>query len=64
MQVRKNVLTAFNAAEKTKLAHYHDMFEGVYDELPEKLKRQRNDLDKHLKEYKVSATHNHIDWYR
>lgn len=28
--VRKRVLTAFNQAEKEKLSHYHDLFEGVY----------------------------------
>ncbi|CAD6188301.1 unnamed protein product [Caenorhabditis auriculariae] len=49
---RKNVLTAFEKAEKTKLAHYHDMFEGVYENLPEKLRRQRAELDQHIEEYK------------
>ena len=63
--VRKRVLTAFNQAEKEKLSHYHDLFEGVYKyvffyilifkltsrELPEKLRRQRQELDEHLEEY-------------
>ncbi|PAV76395.1 hypothetical protein WR25_07410 [Diploscapter pachys] len=50
-EARKRILTAFNDAEKTKLAHFHDMFEGVYKEVPEKLLRQRAELDEHLKEY-------------
>ncbi|CAI4232056.1 unnamed protein product [Auanema sp. JU1783] len=49
---RKRILSAFNDAEKTKLAHYHDMFEAVYQDIPEKLKRQRSELDQHLEEYK------------
>ncbi|CAJ0580997.1 unnamed protein product, partial [Mesorhabditis spiculigera] len=50
-EVRTKVLKAFGDAEKTKLAHYHELFEGVYDELPIILKKQRAELDEHLAEY-------------
>lgn len=30
IQVRKNVLSSLTSSEKEKLAHYHEMFEGVY----------------------------------
>ncbi|KAL6725177.1 2-oxoisovalerate dehydrogenase subunit alpha [Ancylostoma duodenale] len=49
---RKRVLKAFSDAEKQKLAHYHDMFEDVYKEMTPKLKRQREEFDAHLEEYK------------
>lgn len=51
-EVKKRVLTEFAAAEKRKKAHYHDLFEDVYDELPLRLRRQRDELDAHVAEYK------------
>ncbi|CAI2349520.1 unnamed protein product [Caenorhabditis sp. 36 PRJEB53466] len=51
-EVKKRVLTEFSAAEKRKKAHYHDLFEDVYDELPLRLRRQRDELDAHIAEYK------------
>jgi len=50
-QSRKDVLKAFNAAEKVHKSHPHEMFEGVYAELPEHLRRQQSEMDKHLEEY-------------
>ena len=32
-EVRKRVLKSLTEAEKTKLAHYHELFEGVYKEV-------------------------------
>ncbi|CAP33942.2 Protein CBG15770 [Caenorhabditis briggsae] len=65
-EVKKRVLTEFSAAEKRKKAHYHDLFDDVYDELPLRLRRQRDELDAHIKEYKehypmdgLKETHNH-----
>ncbi|KAK6746088.1 hypothetical protein RB195_012291 [Necator americanus] len=49
---RKRVLKAFGDAEKTKLSHYHDMFEDVYKEMTPSLKRQRDEFDAHMEEYK------------
>ncbi|WKY01663.1 hypothetical protein Q1695_015572 [Nippostrongylus brasiliensis] len=49
---RKRVLKAFGEAEKEKLAHYHDMFEDVYCEMTERVKRQRDEFDAHMAEYK------------
>ncbi|CAI5444407.1 unnamed protein product [Caenorhabditis angaria] len=51
-EVKKDVLREFGAAEKRKLAHYHELFDDVYDVLPERLRRQRDELDKHIEEYK------------
>ncbi|KAF8358977.1 bckd-1A [Pristionchus pacificus] len=50
-EVRKKVLTNLTSSEKEKLAHYHEMFEGVYKTVPEHLRRQRAELDEHIKEY-------------
>ncbi|TKR64742.1 hypothetical protein L596_025230 [Steinernema carpocapsae] len=50
-ECRKRILTAFNAAEKVQKQHPHEMFEGVYAELPEHLRRQQEAMDKHLEEY-------------
>lgn len=49
---RKRVLKAFGEAEKEKWAHYHDMFEDVYCEMTDNIKRQRDEFDQHMKEYK------------
>lgn len=51
-EARRRVLIAFNDAEKVKCENFREMFEGVYDELPKNLKKQRVELDQHLKEYK------------
>ncbi|KJH40825.1 putative 2-oxoisovalerate dehydrogenase subunit alpha [Dictyocaulus viviparus] len=49
---RKRVLKAISSAEKEKWAHYHDMFEDVYKEMTVHVKRQRDELDLHVEEYK------------
>ncbi|GMS87293.1 hypothetical protein PENTCL1PPCAC_9468, partial [Pristionchus entomophagus] len=50
-EVRKKVLANLTSSEKEKLAHYHEMFEGVYKTVPDHLRRQRAELDEHIKEY-------------
>ncbi|TKR64736.1 hypothetical protein L596_025225 [Steinernema carpocapsae] len=50
-ECRKMVLKAFNEAEKVQKRHPHEMFEGVYAELPKHLHRQQEAMDKHLEEY-------------
>ncbi|XGW14722.1 hypothetical protein V3C99_000751 [Haemonchus contortus] len=49
---RKRILKAFGDAEKEKWGHYHDMFEDTYKELPMNLKRQRDEFDAFMEEYK------------
>uniref|UniRef100_A0A0N5BBE4 2-oxoisovalerate dehydrogenase subunit alpha n=1 Tax=Strongyloides papillosus TaxID=174720 RepID=A0A0N5BBE4_STREA len=48
---RKEVLTAFNNAEKVKKAHPNDMFNDVYKDLPEHIRKQMDEMNDHLKEY-------------
>ncbi|KAK0420282.1 hypothetical protein QR680_014599 [Steinernema hermaphroditum] len=58
---RKEVLKAFSAAEKVHKQHPHEMFNGVYAELPEHLRRQQDAMDKHLEEY---GEHYPLDQYQ
>ncbi|KAK6044567.1 2-oxoisovalerate dehydrogenase subunit alpha, domain protein, partial [Cooperia oncophora] len=51
-ECRKRILKAFGEAEKEKWSHYHDMFEDVYSEMPKHVKRQRDEFDAFMNEYK------------
>uniref|UniRef100_A0A0K0DYT9 2-oxoisovalerate dehydrogenase subunit alpha n=1 Tax=Strongyloides stercoralis TaxID=6248 RepID=A0A0K0DYT9_STRER len=57
---RKEVLTAFNNAEKVKKAYPNDMFNDVYHELPNHIKKQMDEMNEHLKEY---GQHYPLDQY-
>lgn len=50
-EARTRVIEAFNWAEKIKKLPIASMFDDVYDELPAHLRRQRDELEEHLKEY-------------
>ena len=50
-EIRKKILKAFNDAEKVKFAPIDEMFNDVYAELPLHLKRQKEELNAHLKKY-------------
>ncbi|KAI1721718.1 dehydrogenase e1 component domain-containing protein [Ditylenchus destructor] len=49
--VRKEVLRATNSAENTTKQPVNEMFADVYKEMPEHLKKQRKELEEHLKVY-------------
>ncbi|XP_060524103.1 2-oxoisovalerate dehydrogenase subunit alpha, mitochondrial isoform X2 [Cylas formicarius] len=49
---RKNVLTAFNAGEKKLKPRWTEMYEGVYKFMPQHIKKQKADMEDHLKRYK------------
>lgn len=49
---KKQVMSAFMAAEKMLKPNYLEMFGDVYDEMPKILQEQMNDLQKHLAIYK------------
>uniref|UniRef100_A0AC34Q6G2 2-oxoisovalerate dehydrogenase subunit alpha n=1 Tax=Panagrolaimus sp. JU765 TaxID=591449 RepID=A0AC34Q6G2_9BILA len=50
-EVRKNVLKAFNEAEKVKKLPPEELFNDVYAELTPNLKRQKEELKRHLEKY-------------
>merc|ERR1712150_336411 len=45
---RKQVMEAFANAEKTKKPNWKEMFTDVYDDVPDHLVEQMNDMEKHL----------------
>jgi len=49
---RKQVMEAFANAEKTKKPNWKEMFTDVYDDVPDHLVEQMNDMEKHLELYK------------
>ena len=49
--IRKNILKAFQAAEKIPKPELKDMFTDVYDEKTPLIKRQEEELHRLLKEY-------------
>lgn len=49
---KKQVMAAFINAEKKKRPNYLEMFNDVYDEMPEQLKGQIQELEEHLKVYR------------
>jgi len=49
---RKQVLQAFARAEKRLKPSWSEMFTEVYDQLPEDLKRQKEEMEAHVKMYK------------
>eukprot|EP00088_Acartia_fossae_P030621 TRINITY_DN3161_c0_g1_i1.p1 TRINITY_DN3161_c0_g1~~TRINITY_DN3161_c0_g1_i1.p1 ORF type:complete len:448 (-),score=98.52 TRINITY_DN3161_c0_g1_i1:411-1721(-) len=49
---RKQVLQAFARAEKRLKPNWSEMFTEVYDEIPEDLKRQKEEMEAHVKMYK------------
>jgi TPP-dependent pyruvate/acetoin dehydrogenase alpha subunit len=51
-ECQKEVMECFHEAEKKKRAKPTDMFEEVYDKLPEHLKKQRDQMIQHVKLYK------------
>ncbi|GAB5360935.1 hypothetical protein AAMO2058_000670800 [Amorphochlora amoebiformis] len=48
---KKKVLKCLGTAEKTLKPNISELFTDVYAEMPERLKRQQNDLEEHLKKY-------------
>lgn len=50
-QARAELIDALNWAEKMKRLPITSMFEDVYDQLPEHLQRQRDELRQHLTKY-------------
>ena len=46
------VLEAFARAEKRLKPNWKEMFTEVYDEIPEDLKRQMDEMEKHVNLYK------------
>lgn len=60
-QVRKDVLQAFSSAEKVAKLPPEELFEDVYADLPEGLRRQREELRQHLEEY---GEHYPLDSYQ
>jgi len=50
-EFRSELIDALNWAEKVKKLPISSMFDDVYDELPANLKRQRDELRKHLEKY-------------
>jgi len=49
---RKQVLTAFAAAEKKQKPDWREMFTEVYDEIPKDLRRQQDEMEEHVKMYR------------
>lgn len=50
-QARAQVIEALNYAERLKKLPIESMFDDVYDELPQNLRRQRDELKLHLDKY-------------
>lgn len=50
--VRKEIMTAIVKAEKLLKPNIRDLFTDVYEEFPEHLKEQYQDLVKHVSDYK------------
>uniref|UniRef100_A0A6G1SA04 2-oxoisovalerate dehydrogenase subunit alpha n=1 Tax=Aceria tosichella TaxID=561515 RepID=A0A6G1SA04_9ACAR len=50
-EARANVIEALNWAESIKKLPVSSMFDDVYDELPDSLRRQRDELKEHLEKY-------------
>ncbi|KNC85938.1 2-oxoisovalerate dehydrogenase subunit alpha, mitochondrial [Sphaeroforma arctica JP610] len=48
---RKNILAAFGKAEKVAKPSIDHLWTDVYDEIPESLKRQQEELKEHLEKY-------------
>lgn len=51
IESKETVMKAFMNAEKQPKPNYLEMFNDVYDEMPDSLKSQVNDLEEHLKLY-------------
>lgn len=51
-QARKDVLTAFNAGEKKLKPKWTEMYEDVYKFIPPHIKKQKDEMEKHLEKYK------------
>ncbi|XP_061399542.1 2-oxoisovalerate dehydrogenase subunit alpha, mitochondrial-like [Musca vetustissima] len=49
--VRKQVLKQISVSEKKLKPNWREMFEGVYDEMPQHLKEQLEELEKHVKDH-------------
>ncbi|XP_018327531.2 2-oxoisovalerate dehydrogenase subunit alpha, mitochondrial [Agrilus planipennis] len=49
---KRNVLEAFNAAEKILLPKWTEMFTDVYGVIPHHLRKQMNEMEKHLENYR------------
>ena len=47
----KDIMAAFGKAEKAKKPPIEEMFIDVYDEKPERLSQQYDDLLEHIKKY-------------
>ncbi|KAB0802045.1 hypothetical protein PPYR_04231 [Photinus pyralis] len=51
-ECRKNVLTVFGAGEKEAKPHWKEMFTDVYEEMPDHIKTQMNQMAEHIEMYK------------
>ncbi|KAF5288109.1 hypothetical protein FQA39_LY15496 [Lamprigera yunnana] len=49
---RKNILTVFDAAEKKLKPRWTEMFNDVYTEMPDHIRKQKGDMQKHIEQYK------------
>ena len=50
-EIKKQIVEAFNAAEKTKKPKIQELFNDVYDELPYNLKQQKDELQNIISKY-------------
>jgi len=50
-EARREAIDCLKAGEGEKLPHYDEMFEDVYDHIPQHLIEQREELRVHLKKY-------------
>ena len=50
-KAREQCLADLRRIDQTKMAHYHEMFEGVYKEMPWNVKEQKAELEETIKRY-------------
>ncbi|KAK4883248.1 hypothetical protein RN001_006567 [Aquatica leii] len=49
---RKDILTAFDAAEKKSKPHWSELFNDVYQEIPDHIRKQMEEMQQHIEQYK------------
>jgi uncharacterized protein YicC (UPF0701 family) len=49
--LRKEIIACLKDSHNEKIGPIEDLFEDVYQKVPEHLERQQNELREHLKEY-------------
>ena len=54
---RKQVMEAFAKAEKTLKPNFKEMFTDVYDDVPQYLKEQRDEMERHIRSKNTSNDH-------